>query len=104
RLYAADGWSVLRLEFLREARFHDLQFRIGSHHCSLAFSRHCLWRRRPGTTNAWFMIAIGGIGGGGLVGVVVELGKSLGLLSGLARDVGCRRPGGGQVGSGFRVR
>ena len=41
------------------------------------------------------MIAIGGIGGGGLVGVVVELGKSLGLLSDLARDVGCRRPDGG---------
>ena len=32
------------------------------------------------------MIAIGGIGGSGLVGVVVELGKSLGLLSDLARD------------------
>ena len=25
RLHAADGWCILRLEFLREARFHDLE-------------------------------------------------------------------------------
>jgi hypothetical protein len=36
------------------------------------------------------MIAIGGIGGGGLVGVVVELGKSLGLFR-LGIPAGVRR-------------
>ena len=87
RLDAADGGRVLRPELLREARLHDLECWFGHFILQVCASRSVNRPSLAGSTDTLAMM---------------RMATSAGMARPSLRDVGCRRPDGGQSGAGSR--